>query len=191
MLKSPTISVLPSIFPFTSICVCLSIEVLLCWVHKYLQLLCLLVGLISWSFCIVLLYLLNILYFRVYFVWFENCYFNFLLISICMDYLFLSSHFQSVCISRSELDLLCVCVYMTLFCEWTLFCVHSANLCLLVEEFNQFSFKVIFDTGTFSLFWVCFCRSFPSLLFPAYRSHFNIYFKASLVMLNFLTFASL
>ena len=85
----------------------------------------------------------------------------------------------------------CVCVCVWHFCEWTLFCVHSANLCLLVEEFNQFSFKVIFDTGTFSLFWVCFCRSFLSLLFPAYRSHFNIYFKASLVMLNFLTFASL
>ena len=36
----------------------LSIEVLFCWVHRYLQLLCLPLGLIPWSLCSVLSYLL-------------------------------------------------------------------------------------------------------------------------------------
>ena len=45
VLKSPTIIVLLSISPFMSVFV-LCIEVLLCWVHRYLQLLCLSLGLI-------------------------------------------------------------------------------------------------------------------------------------------------
>ena len=44
--KSPTIIVLLSISPFMSVSVVLCIEVLLCWVHRYLQLLYLLLGLI-------------------------------------------------------------------------------------------------------------------------------------------------
>ena len=43
--------------PLSLLVFVLCIEVLLCWVHKYLQLLCLL-GFISWSLCSVLLYLL-------------------------------------------------------------------------------------------------------------------------------------
>ena len=46
VLKSPTIIVLLSISPFMSVRVVLCIEVLLCWVHRYLQLLCLPLGLI-------------------------------------------------------------------------------------------------------------------------------------------------
>ena len=46
VLKSPTIVVLLSISTFLSVSVCLSIEVPLCWVHRYLQLLCLPLGLI-------------------------------------------------------------------------------------------------------------------------------------------------
>ena len=46
VLKSPTIIVLLSISPFMSVSVVLCIEVFLCWVHRYLQLLCLPVGLI-------------------------------------------------------------------------------------------------------------------------------------------------
>ena len=42
VLKSPTIIVLLSISPFMFvIVVVLCVEMLLCWVHKYLQLLCL------------------------------------------------------------------------------------------------------------------------------------------------------
>ena len=43
VLKTPTIIVLLSISPFMSVSVR---EVLLCWVHRYLQLLCLPLGLI-------------------------------------------------------------------------------------------------------------------------------------------------
>ena len=46
VLKSPTIIVLLSISPFMSVSVVLGIEVFLCWVHRYLQLLCLPLGLI-------------------------------------------------------------------------------------------------------------------------------------------------
>ena len=34
------------------------------------------------------------------------------------------------------------------------------------------------------MFLVCFCRSFPSLVFPAERSSFSICCKAGLVVLN-------
>ena len=46
VLKSPTIIVLLSISPFMVLAFALCIEVLLCWMHKYLQLLHLLFGLI-------------------------------------------------------------------------------------------------------------------------------------------------
>ena len=47
VLKSPAIIVLLSISPFMSVSVCLMcIQVLLCWVHRYLPLLCLPLGLI-------------------------------------------------------------------------------------------------------------------------------------------------
>ena len=46
-LKSPTIIVLLSVSPFMSVSACLlCIEMFLCWVHRYLQLLCLPLGLI-------------------------------------------------------------------------------------------------------------------------------------------------
>ena len=58
-LKSPTIIVLLSISLLLCLLVfALCIEVLLCWVHRHLQLLCLLLGLIPWSLCSVLLCLL-------------------------------------------------------------------------------------------------------------------------------------
>ena len=46
VLTCPTIIVLLSISHFVSVVFTLCIEVLLCWVHKYLKLLCLFLGLI-------------------------------------------------------------------------------------------------------------------------------------------------
>ena len=44
------------------------------------------------------------------------------------------------------------------------FCIHSANLCLLVGTFKPFTFKVIIDIyvpiAIFSIVWGWFCRSF-------------------------------
>ena len=51
------------------------------------------------------------------------------------------------------------------------FCIHSASVCLLVGAFNPFIFKLIIDThvpsGIFLIVWICFCRSFTFLMFPA------------------------
>ena len=58
VLKSPTMIVLLSISPFMAVSICLIYWGFLCWVHKYLQLLYLLLGLIPWSLCGVLLCLL-------------------------------------------------------------------------------------------------------------------------------------
>ena len=71
-----------------------------------------------------------VLFFKVYFVWYENCYSEFLLISIFMEYHFLSSHFQSVCVSRSDLGLL-----WTKY-TWVLFLYpfnQSVSLCWSIE----------------------------------------------------------
>ena len=48
----------------------------------------------------------NSLYFEFYFVWYKYCYSNFLLISIYMEFLFLSPYFQYVCFTRFEVGLL-------------------------------------------------------------------------------------
>ena len=48
----------------------------------------------------------NLLYFNLYFVWCEYCYFSFFLLPICMEYIFPSSHFRSICVFRSEVGFL-------------------------------------------------------------------------------------
>ena len=106
MLKSPTIIVLLSISPCMSVSVCLMYwGAPLCWVHRYLQLSCLPFGLIPWSLCSVLHISCN-LYLKVYFVWYEDCYSSFLLLPIFMKYIFPSSHFQSICVLKSEVGFL-------------------------------------------------------------------------------------
>ena len=105
LFKSPTIICYCQFLLLCLLSFVLCIEALLCWVHKYLQLLRLLLG---WSldhFIVSFIVSCFILYFKVYFIY-ENCYTAFLLISICMGYLFPSPYFQSVCVSRSEVDLL-------------------------------------------------------------------------------------
>ena len=122
------------------------IEVLLCWVCRGLQLLSLPLGLIP--YVVVFLISCNLLYFKVYFVWYEYCYSSFLLLPFCMEYVFLSSNFQSIYVLRSQVG----------------FRIHSASLCLLVGAFNPFSFKIIIDIyGPIAIFliaWSWFCRSF-------------------------------
>ena len=48
----------------------------------------------------------NLLYFKVYFVWYEDCCSSFILLPICMEYMFPSSHFQSICVLRFEIGFL-------------------------------------------------------------------------------------
>ena len=60
----------------------LCIEVLLCWVHRYLQLLCLPLD----HYVVPFLTSCNRLYFKDYCVWYEDCYSSFLLLPIYMEY---------------------------------------------------------------------------------------------------------
>ena len=114
VLKSPTIIVLLSISPFMSV-----IVFYVCYKCFSYVLSCSYVGCIDIYNCYAFLldcsldhYVLsfliscNLLYFKVYFVWYEDCYSSFLLLTICMEYIFSSSHFQSICVFRSEVGFL-------------------------------------------------------------------------------------
>ena len=91
-------------------------------------------------------------------------------------------------------------LYMSLGLKWvscrqqiygSWFYIHSVSLYLLVGVFSLLIFKVIIDIFLLAfswLFWVCFCRSFLSLVFTGYESPFSICCKAGLVMLNSLNF---
>ena len=105
-LKSPTITVLLSVSPFMSVSVRFilrgsyvgCIDIYNCYGF-----------LLDWSldhYVVSFLVFCNILYFKVYFVWYEDCYFRFLLLPICMEYIFPSSHFQSVWVFRSQVSFL-------------------------------------------------------------------------------------
>ena len=85
----------------------------------------------------------NIFYFKVYFFYYKDCYSSFPLLCICMEYIFPSSHFQSI---------LCLKVWsgflQTLYRQYiygSCFWIHSASLCLLDRAFNPFTFKVIIN----------------------------------------------
>ena len=72
------------------------------------------------------------------------------------------------------------------------FYIYSVSLYLSVGTFNPFTFKIIIDIyvpiGILKSFWVCFCRSFLSIVFTGYVSPFSICCKAGLVVLNSLNF---
>ena len=112
-----------------------------------------LLGLIPWSLCGVLLSC-NGLYFKVYFVWYDYSYSSFLLICICMEYLFPSPYF--VCMS---LDLKWVSCRQHVY--RSSFCIHLASLCLQIGAFNPFTFKVIINIYVLiAILLLDFCRSF-------------------------------
>ena len=79
----------------------------------------------------------NLLYFKVCFVWCEDCYSSFLLLPICMQYIFPSSHFQSICILRLK------SVSSRQHIYGSCFCIHSSSLCLSVGTFNPFMVKSV------------------------------------------------
>ena len=110
---------------------------------------------------------------------------GFLLVSICMEYLFHPFIF-SLYVS---LGLKYVSCKQHIY--GSCFCIHSVSLYLLVGVFSSLIFKVIIDIFLLAfswLFWVCFCRSFLSLVFTGYESLFSICCKAGLVVLNSLNF---
>ena len=141
----------------------LCIEVLLCWMNRFYN--CY-VFLLDWSldhYVVSFLTSCNIFYFKVYFFYYKDCYSSFPLLCICMEYIFPSSHFQSI---------LCLKVWsgflQTLYRQYiygSCFWIHSASLCLLDRAFNPFTFKVIIDICSYCHFLIVqgwFCRSFFS-----------------------------
>ena len=60
------------------------------------------------------------LYFKVNFVRYEDCYSSFILLPICMEYIFPSSHFQFICVFTSEVG------FLWTACIWVLF-LYSFN----------------------------------------------------------------
>ena len=126
MLKSPTTTVLLSISPFMAVSVCLILRCSYVGCIYYLQLLHLL-GLILWSLYTVLCFL------QVCFAWYayEYCYSSFLLISICTEYLFPFSHFQSVCVLdpkwfsyRQHTYGPCFCTHSPVYVFWLKHLIH-------------------------------------------------------------------
>lgn len=77
---------------------------------------------------------------------------SFLLVSICMEYLFPSS--LSVCISLHQRS-------AALF---FFFLIHSATFCLLTVEFSPYTFRVIIGESVLPAIWlVAFCCFVVSL----------------------------
>ena len=129
----------------------------------------------------------HILYFKVYFVWYEDCYSSFLLLSICMECIFHTLTFGL----NMSLGLKCVSYRQHIY--WSCFCIHLVSLFLLIGAFNLFTFKVIIEIylpiAIFLIVWGWFCRSFPFFIFLDNVSPFNICCKAGLVVLNSLNFS--
>ena len=130
----------------------------LCWVHKYVQLLDLLqlIPLIIMqcpSLSLVIFFILRS-------ILPDMSYSSFFLLSICMEYIFPSSHFQSVYISKSGVSLLYT-AYI-----WIFF-LYPLSHCVLVSTSNPFTFKAIIDVymcllALSELCLVYFYSSFPS-----------------------------
>ena len=83
VLKSPTIIGLMLISPFMSVSVCLRFSYIEC-IDIYNSY----VFLLDWSldhYVISFLILSNLLYFKAYFLWYEDCYSSFLLLPMCME----------------------------------------------------------------------------------------------------------
>ena len=116
----------------------LCIEVLLCWVHRCLQLLSLPLGLILDHYVVSFLISCNILHFKVYFVWYEDCYTSFLWFPFIWNIEFCPLSFG---------------LYVSLGLKWVScryhicgsYCIHSVSLCLLVGAYIPLTFKVIID----------------------------------------------
>ena len=157
-LKSPPIIVLLSISPYFCYCLCYvlmwsyvgCIDIYNCYVF-----------LLDWSLdhhVVSFLISCNILYVKVYFVWCEDYYSNFLLLLFLWNIFFhpfTFSLYMSLVLNGFLLD----SIYMGL-----VFYTYSASLCLLVGALNPFTYKVIIDIyvpiAIFLILGGWFCWSF-------------------------------
>ena len=105
VLKSPTITVLLLICPVMAVGICL-----LYWGAPMVDVYIFTIVISSyWVDPVIIMYCLSlplVTVFKVCFVWYKYCYPSFLIVSICLKYLFPSPHFQSVCVFSTEVSLL-------------------------------------------------------------------------------------
>ena len=87
MLKS-TIIVLLQFLLLCLLVFVLCFEVLMCWVYRYLKLYVILLDGSLDHYVVSVLNSCNFLYFKVYGVWYVDCYSSFPLLLICMEYIF-------------------------------------------------------------------------------------------------------
>ena len=118
---------------------------------------------------------LNILYFKVYLVWYECCFSSFLLIFICMEYLFTSPHFQSVCVSRSEVGFFVYIFLMRL--NLFKFFVQFLLGCLL--SYCLWGFFIYFG---YKFFVISLSIWFPNIFPQSLNIHAFIYIFKSLLL---------
>ena len=122
MVKSPTIIVLLSISPLCLLVFVLCTEVLLCWVHRYLQL-CLPLGLIPYHYVVSSLTSCNLLYFRVYLSDMRIATPAFFCFPYAWNIFFYPLTFN-LCVFRSEVDFLQIAyIYQSVFVSIQPVCV--------------------------------------------------------------------
>ena len=127
----------------------------------------------------------RVVFFKIYFVWYEDCYSTFFYFPFAWNIFFHPLTFS---------------LYMSLGLKWvsckqhmyrSCFCINSANLCLLVGALNTFTFKVIIDIyvpiAIFLIVWGWFCISFFFSCID-YILPVNVCCKADLVVLSSLNF---
>jgi len=109
----------------------------------------------------------DILYFKVYFVWNEDCHSSFVWFPFAWKMFFHPFTF-SLSVSLG-LKLISCRQHIYGSC----FCIHSDNLCLLVGAINPFTCKLIIDIyvsiGIFLIVLGLFCRSFLSHVYCLYK----------------------
>ena len=139
VLKCPTIILLLQFLLLCLLVFVLCFEVFLCWVYRYLKL------------CVILLdlsldhYVVSVLI----------SYNFFILRSMLSDtWIATPAFFFALHLHEIFFHPLIVSQYVSLGHKWvscrqhiygSYFCIHSANMCLLVGAFNTFTFKVIID----------------------------------------------
>ena len=160
VLKSPNTIVLLSISPFCLLVFALSIEVILCWVHKNLQLLYLPLGFIFDSY--VLFFFISAIFFIL-----RSILSNMRMATLTIFWFSFAWNIFSHPFTFSW--------YVSVGLKWVsygplihgfCFCIHSVSLCLLVGVFNLFIFKVIIDihipTAIFLIgIWIFYFSVFP------------------------------
>ena len=133
-----------------------------CWGMTYLQLFWLL-GSVPLLLCKVPVCLMLQSLFKVYSVWYKYCYLCFLF--ICMEYFFLPTSFQCVCVcvSRSEMNLLqaaCIRILFFLIHSVTILLDSSVYLYILIYSFYWYVCIIAIFSLSLKLlpwFFACLC----------------------------------